>query len=124
MVGASTDRIWRWKNASHEHNAIVRQGTHICQVTVLSAPPGAAAALIPEVDINSPCVTATASDDITNYCTESSLARHAGSMQPGMSISNRLHSEYELRRKLENSGAASAADTGACAGGGLVACDL
>jgi hypothetical protein len=35
MVGASTDNIWRWKNASHEHPAIAMHGTHICQVTAL-----------------------------------------------------------------------------------------
>src|ERR1700684_3572323 len=57
MVGASTDSIWRWKNASQEHAAIVRQGTHICQVTALSTAPGTAGALAPEVDINSPCAT-------------------------------------------------------------------
>src|SRR2546422_11577158 len=33
MVGASAASMVRWKNESHEHAAIAKHGTHICQVT-------------------------------------------------------------------------------------------
>src|SRR5437867_9186168 len=54
MVGASAASMVRWKNESHEHAAIAKHGTHICQVTAArSAAVGAVTVFTPVVvDIN------------------------------------------------------------------------
>src|SRR5438874_13353825 len=55
MVGAKAPNMVRWKNESHEHAAIARHGTHICQVTAPSEAGPAAVGFTPAVvDIRSP----------------------------------------------------------------------
>src|SRR5947209_3661430 len=53
IVGARAPSMVRWKNESHEHAAIARHGTHICQVTVAFVDAGTATGLAP-VDIRRP----------------------------------------------------------------------